>query len=351
MTFSKQSTIVVSLSIIATSWLAVFFLARSETDVARQAEDSPFAVRDEAPEVGSMAEVVASVRVSGPSIEDLFYKRFDGRDFSVGNVLERYAAYTRYFITYRSGELTISGIMNVPAGKGPFPVLILNHGYIDPAVYTNGRGLRREQDYLARQGFVVIHPDYRNHAQSSSIDDGELENRLGYVEDVVNVIYAVRASSLPYFDRENVGILGHSMGGGIAQAIAVAQPGLVKAMVLYAPVSMDSRDSYFEYMEENPERAADIRERYGTPEENHPVWDALSPATYVDRIAVPMVLFQGTRDESVPKEWSDRTAELLKAEGKSIDYVVYDREAHEFGPYWTDFMRRTTEFFRQHLAS
>jgi hypothetical protein len=28
--------------------------------------------------------------------------------------------------------------------------VILNHGYIDPAIYTNGRGLKREQDYLAR---------------------------------------------------------------------------------------------------------------------------------------------------------------------------------------------------------
>lgn len=351
MAFPKQSVIVISLSIIATSWFAVFFRAQSDMEFSRQIEAIPRTIRDETPERSGAAEVVASARVSGPSIENLFDRRFDGRDLTTGNVLERYAAYTRYHITYRSGELMISGIMNVPTGKGPFPVLVLNHGYIDPTVYTSGRGLRREQDYLARQGFVVIHPDYRNHAQSSRIDDGELEKRLGYVEDVINAVYAVRTSSLPYFDKERIGMLGHSMGGGVAATIAVAQPGLVKAMALYAPVSMDYRDSYFEYMEENPERSADIRERYGTPGENHPVWDALSPATYVDRIAVPMILFQGTRDESVPKEWSDRTAELLKAEGKSIDYVLYDREAHEFGPYWADFMRRTTEFFRQHLAS
>jgi dipeptidyl aminopeptidase/acylaminoacyl peptidase len=285
----------------------------------------------------------------GPSIEQLFDKPFDGRDFSVGNVLERHATYTRYFITYRSGELSISGIMNVPSGDGPFPVLILNHGYIDPAVYTNGRGLRREQDYLARQGFVVIHPDYRNHAQSSRVDKGELENRLGYVEDVINAVVAVRASSLPYFDKENIGMLGHSMGGGVAQTIAVVWPDLVKAIALYAPVSMDYRDSYFKYMAGNPERAALIRDRYGPPEDGGPIWDALSPATYADRIAVPMILFQGTRDESVPKEWSDETAELLLSMGKSVDYVVYDGEAHEFGPQWTDFMERTVEFFRSHL--
>ncbi|TXH06966.1 MAG: alpha/beta fold hydrolase [Candidatus Moraniibacteriota bacterium] len=287
---------------------------------------------------------------TGPSIEALAKHEFDGRDFAVGEALDRQSAYTRFSITYRSGALTISGIMNVPAGDGPFPVLILNHGYIDPAIYTNGRGLRREQDYLARQGFVVIHPDYRNHAQSSRVDDGELENRLGYVEDVINAVYAVRAAGLPYVDGGRIGMLGHSMGGGIAQTVAVAKPDLVRAIALYAPVSMDYRDSYFKYMAQDGERARRIVERYGPPEAGSPVWDAISPRTYVDRIAVPMILFQGTRDDSVPAEWSDRTAALLRERGKPIEYVVYPGEGHEFGPRWDDFMSRTADFFREHLA-
>ncbi len=348
MIFSARPIIVIAV-VVATVGLVAFFLMRPES--APGVAVLPERAGDTSSDPAEAPNPNAVVSPTWPSIEELVDKNFDGRDLSVGQILERHDAYTRYYITYRSGELSISGIMNVPSGAGPFPVLILNHGYIDPAIYTNGRGLRREQDYLARQGFVVIHPDYRNHAQSSRVDDGELENRLGYVEDVINAVYAVRASSLPYFDKENIGMLGHSMGGGIAQTIAVAKPDLVDAIALYAPISMDYRDSYFKYMARNPERAERIRERYGTPEENGPVWDALSPATYVERISVPMILFQGTRDESVPKEWSDRTAELMKTEGKALDYVVYDGEAHEFGPRWTDFMRQTTEFFRRHLAS
>ena len=98
------------------------------------------------------------------SIPTMMQKEYDGRDFTVGKVLADNEIYTRYFITYKSGSLTISGIMNKPKGNGPFPMLILNHGYIDPAVYTNGRGLRREQDYLARRGYIVIHPDYIKHS-------------------------------------------------------------------------------------------------------------------------------------------------------------------------------------------
>lgn len=340
--------LVAILTVVAIVGMMVSVFARPKSEPVTVNRES---VDGTGPASDKVSETSPAAFSSGPSIEKLAAKDFDGRDFSVGQILERHDEYTRHFITYRSGPLTISGIMNVPDGDGPFPVLILNHGYIDPAVYPNGRGLRREQDYLARQGFVVIHPDYRNHAQSSRVDNGELDDRLGYVEDVINAVYAVRASSLPYFDKERIGMLGHSMGGGIAQTIAVARPDLVKAIALYAPVSMDYRDSYFRYMADDQERAEGIRRRYGSPEENPSLWDALSPAVYVNRIRAPMILFHGTRDESVPKEWSDRTVALLEAEGKPIEYVIYEGEAHEFGPYWTDFMRRTTEFFREHLDS
>lgn len=283
-----------------------------------------------------------------PSIDVLMEREPDGGALALGTVQERNPAYTRYFMTYRSGELSISGIMNVPTGDGPFPVLILNHGYIDPAVYTNGRGLRREQDYLARQGFVVIHPDYRNHAQSDRVDDGELENRLGYAEDVINLVAAVRASDLPFLDPDRIGMLGHSMGGGIAQTIAVAKPDLVSAIVLYAPVSMDYRDSYERYMRGSG-RAERIASRYGSPSDNPSFWDGMSPAVYADRISVPILLFQGTEDESVSKEWSDRTAVLLESKGKTFEYVVYPGEGHEFGPEWEDFISRSARFFRDRL--
>jgi|GEM_PF-306239 len=288
-------------------------------------------------------------KTTTPILSDLFTQEFDGREFTVEQTLEKNSAYTRYFVTYKSGELTISGIMNVPTGDGPFPLLILNHGYIDTSIYTNGRGLKREQDYLARQGFVVIHPDYRNHAQSSRIDEGEIENRIGYVKDVINLVYAVRASDLPYIDKTRIGMMGHSMGGGIAQSVAVAQPNLVKAMVLYAPISMDYRDSYYHYMADNKARAESVASRYGLPEDNPEFWSGISPETYADRVNVPILLFQGTRDESVLKAWSDKTNALLKEKGKAVEYIVYEGEGHEFGPKWNDFMQKTTTFFRKHL--
>ena len=37
-------------------------------------------------------------------------------------------------------------------GAGPFPAVVLNHGYIEPSIYVTGQGMAREQDWLARAG-------------------------------------------------------------------------------------------------------------------------------------------------------------------------------------------------------
>jgi len=100
------------------------------------------------------------------SIPHFSQMRLEGKDLTLESVLDENAAYTRYAISYKSNGLTISGIMNIPKGEGPFPLLILNHGYIDRTVYVRGRGLKREQDYLAREGFAVLHTYYRGHADS-----------------------------------------------------------------------------------------------------------------------------------------------------------------------------------------
>jgi dipeptidyl aminopeptidase/acylaminoacyl peptidase len=283
------------------------------------------------------------------SIPSLANKEFDGRDLAYHQVLDDNLAYIRYHITYKSGALTISGIMNVPKGVGPFPVLILNHGYIDPAVYTNGRGLRREQDYLARRGFIVIHPDYRNHAQSDKDPDADVKFRLGYVEDVINVVFAVRESEYSFFDKEKIGMLGHSMGGGVTQNILAAQPNLVDAAVLFAPVSGDNYDNFNRWTKTRPETAEKIIELYGTPEDNPDFWHDISMVNFLDRIQTPIMLHHGTADESVPLDWSDRMNRLLTEKGKDIIYYTYDGQPHEFTTSWALVMQRTTQFFQQHL--
>jgi len=283
------------------------------------------------------------------SLPALIQKQFDGRDLKLGQVLAANESYTRYYITYQSGELKISGIMNVPKGDGPFPVLILNHGHIDPAIYTNGRGLKREQDYLARRGYVVIHPDYRNHADSDKDSSQHLSLRLGYTEDVINAVYAVRESGFTFFDKENIGMLGHSMGGGITINVLVSQPDLVKAAVLFAPVSADYKDNFEKWTRSRRQESEDIIAAYGEPEANPDFWFNVSPINFLNNVKTPILLHHGTADESVPLAWSEKLNNALTQAGKAITFYVYPAEPHEFINAWPQVMRRTAEFFDQYL--
>lgn len=276
-------------------------------------------------------------------------QEFTGSDFTVGQKLAENDAYTRYYITYKSGDLKISGIMNVPKGTGPFPLLLLNHGYIDTSIYTNGRGLKREQDYLAREGYVVIHSDYRGHAESDDAPNTDQQFRLGYGEDVINAIHAVKAANLPYIDTEKIGMLGHSMGGGVAWRIAVTQPDLVDAYVQFAPVSADERDNFEKWVSRRSEVANEILAKHGAPEKNPAFWDNISPLSFFKNIKAPVLIHHGTADESVPVEWSNIVAKALQEAGKDITYYTYPSEPHEFTNAWPLVMRRTTEFFNTHV--
>jgi len=294
------------------------------------------------------------------SLQAIAEKEFDGRDLRRVKVLDDNRHYTRYQISYKSGSLVISGIMNVPKGSGPFPVMILNHGYINPRYYTLGRGLKREQDYLAKNGYVVIHPDYRNHAFSDKDPWNNINMRMGYLEDVINAVYAVRSSSYDFVDKENIGMLGHSLGGGICLNVMVARPDLVKAHVLFAPISADAVKNFDRWIARGRPDVAEaivmkfgapeeIREKFGSPRTNPEFWAGLSARNYLERINCPVMVHHGTADKSVPIEWSRELEEDFRKAGKELMYHEYEGEPHEFIGAWPTVMRRTVEFLDKHL--
>ena len=285
-------------------------------------------------------------------MQALIEREYDGRDLKVGRLLDDAGAYRRYLITYRSEKLRVSGVMNVPKGKGPFPVVVLAHGYIDPDVYQAGQGLRREQDYLARQGYVVLHTDYRGHATSDDDSSVDYELRLPYAVDVVNAVLAVKSSGLDYVDGNRVGLLGRSMGGNVVLNALVAKPGLVDAAVLYASTSSLAADNWKQFYDDAGDRASvnrRIERTYGLPEDNPAFWRAASPRGYFDRVTEPVQLHHGTADDTCPPRWADATLEALRASGKQAQLYRYRGEGHAFYAQWQRSIERTESFFDEHL--
>lgn len=274
---------------------------------------------------------------------------FDGRDLRIGKVRARTSAYTRYSVSYQSGDLRITGIMNVPRGKGPFPVVVLAHGYIDPDVYWSGQGFRREQDTLARQGYVAFHVDYRNHAGSDDDPANETSLRIGYAMDVINAALAIRASGLPYVDPDRIALLGRSMGGSVAFNAAVIRPGIFDAIITYATTSTNAIDNFNRWQRFDPQRAAAIIRRFGDPKTSPQRWAEASSVNYFDRITEPILMIHGTEDESCPIDWARTTKKALDAAGASARLIEIPGGRHYLLDQWTGSMRQVLRFLQDHL--
>ena len=213
------------------------------------------------------------------SIADLIATRYEGGNLRLGRERGSTSAYRQFFATYESNGLTISGRMNIPRGKGPFPAVVLAHGYVDPAVYTNGETMLRERDYLARRGYVTLHIDYRNHAQSDKDPRNDANLRAGYTVDAINAGLALKKAQV--VDPDRVALIGRSMGGGVVYNALVVRPGLFRAAVAYAPVSSDSVDNFNKWVRRDASRSGAARAvigRLGTPEAKPAAWAATSPA-------------------------------------------------------------------------
>lgn len=284
----------------------------------------------------------ADLAVRRPSLARYFDRLPDSSPVRLGPVRERTSAYTSYDVTYGVDGLRITGVLNVPRVPGPFPAVVLAHGWIDRAVYEQGQGMTRERGYLAEQGYVALHVDFRNHAGSD--DDAALERELylGYAVDTLGAVAALRSSGLPVSD--DVSLMGRSMGGSVVlQALEMA-PGFVNGGVVYSGQSSLEADNYRQWAGDGSGFAAEFVRRHGTPAQNPAAWRAMSTRPYAGRITEPVLMIHGTRDEQCPPRWASATRSALARAGVDVRLRWYEDEHHAFGPRFSDSMRDITSY-------
>jgi dipeptidyl aminopeptidase/acylaminoacyl peptidase len=299
--------------------------------------------------------------VAGLTIEDLRTRSYGGGTIETVRTMDSNAAYTRYLIAYPSDGLRITGVMAVPKGSAPeggFPVIVLNHGYINPAVYKTGTRYVAYVDYYAQHGYLVLNPDYRNHDGS---DQGPNPFRIGYAIDVLNLLAEIK--TLPQANPERVGMIGHSMGGNVTQRVLVVTD-TVKAAVLYASTSGREGERWRSFTAgdggtPDPTRTPRPGERdfgglFGgldIPRASLPqVYARISPASYYQDITTPISIHHGDADQTVPPQLSVRLRDDLLALGKEVEYFTYPGQPHSFvGNGFNLLMQRTTAFFDRYL--
>lgn len=283
-------------------------------------------------------------------IENLRRKEMNGRNLRIERLLAENDNYKKFLIYYNSGPLTISGTMNVPKGEAPltgFPVLILNHGLISPKIYFPGRGSRREQDFFARNGYITIHSDYRGLGYSSPNPNQHHDFYQSYTEDVINLVDAVKRANPQLFDSKRIGMWGHSMGGGIAARVMALRSDL-RAYVLFAPISAETEDNFYELPRSEIKWLA---EKYGTGEISSALYKKMSPLTYFSDVEAPVQLHHGTQDKDVPISFSYKMFTALKNNNKKVELYTYGGEGHEFADAWQLAASRALNFFDKYIKS
>jgi len=116
----------------------------------------------------------------------------------------------------------LTGKITLPQEEGIYPLLILVHGS-GPNNMNETVGLNEPfKDiayYLADKGIAVLRYDKRTYTYQSSI--GNLEEFTVYEETIEDADQAVKyAVSLDYIDKDNIFVMGHSLGAYLMPRIA-----------------------------------------------------------------------------------------------------------------------------------
>ena len=290
------------------------------------------------------------------NVEWMRQQSYPGSDLTIERELAAGPNYRQYVASYQSDGNTNFGLLAIPTGEKPatgWPAIVFNHGYIPPEIYSTTDSYSSHVRSLARSGYVVFKPDYRGHDNS----EGEPRGGYGapaYTIDVLNAVTAVK--SLPEVDDNRLGMFGHSMGGHITLRSMVTTDD-IKAGVIWAGVVASYPDLLNNWRRpipaSIPPQATRWRETFveehGTPEENPEFWASISPIAYVDDISGPLQLHHGTNDADVPLEFSDSLDKAMQDAGKTVEYYVYNGDNHNLLNNWGTVMRRTIEFFDQHV--
>jgi carboxymethylenebutenolidase len=224
--------------------------------------------------------------------------------------------------SYRAADLEIPCFLCTPAGKGPFPLVIVLHG--SDGFKPNHAQVARQ---LARQGLAALAPTWFGGDSPRSHWD-EL-----HPADISAGLFWAR--SLPAVDTNRLGLIGFSRGGGLA-LIMGALMAQARAIV-----------NYFGLTAWNG----------GLQEFPHLPLNAADPYDFVGRISCPVLSFHGAADTVVSAEDTRNLDAACRKYGVRHNYVIYPNVDHSF--IWPgdshrqhaheDSWEKTIAFFKEHL--
>lgn len=254
-------------------------------------------------------------------------------------------------VSFTVDQLKQFALVLTPAGATPatgWPVLIFNHGHHpSPPDYGRVNGVTdRPGNYyrqvpiaFARQGFLVVVPDFRGHNDSQGLEftHGLLE-AYWYTRDSIATFKAL--PSLPAADTSNVFMWGHSMGGEVTLRALLALGSSIQGASIWSASSGSAWEKAMHFSlginatedELHTEKPAIIQLQNDIDELPF-AFDPESgnPVNYLSELQVPLSVHHSIGDiKSTPFSNSVALVTRLYLAGKPYRFFSYAGDEHLF---------------------
>ena len=170
---------------------------------------------------------------------------------------------------------------------------------------------------LAQQGYVVFTLDNRGTDNRGFEFESCTHRRLGEIEMADQMEGVKFLQSLPYVDKDRMGVEGWSFGGFMTITMKLAHPEVFKVGCAGGPV-IDWK--WYEIM---------YGERYmDTPQENPEGYEATSLLNKAKNLQGRLLVIQGAEDNTVVPQHSTEFIERCINNYRQVDYFVYPHHEH-----------------------
>ncbi|GMV79825.1 MAG: hypothetical protein AMXMBFR7_10090 [Planctomycetota bacterium] len=247
---------------------------------------------------------------------------------------------------YASSERPLNTLfMDVlaPAHGGPWPALLLFHGWHQNLLHTRGRARA-----FAQRGFCVLNLNLRGRGGTAGSPDAN-----GWeLRDAVDALYAAR-HSFPQLCSDGLPprAFGASGGGGNVYALLGKCPDLLAAAVVWCGISDYAR--WFAWNERGNYR--DEMEHWiaPNPRDHAEAYQSRAGLTVAPNRSCPLQVYHGTADDCVPVEHARVYAELQKSLGGHGDDPLPPFEFKELPKVGHDipetpYLEQAAEFLHAH---
>jgi dipeptidyl aminopeptidase/acylaminoacyl peptidase len=260
----------------------------------------------------------------------------------------------RDFVRFDARDgLSIPLHVTKPAGKGPWPMVVLVHG--GPWVRGGSWQWTAESQFLASRGYLVIEPEYRGSRGYGSRhwQAGWKQLGLKMQDDLADAArWAINAKLA---DPQRVCIAGAGYGGYAALMGLARDPQLYRCGVAWAAVT----DLELMFEQRWRSEMPDDWRLYGMStlvgDRSQDAWQlaATSPMKQADRIRRPLLLAFGGDDKRVPIEHGSKFRDAVKKVNDLVEWIEYANEGHGFSKPENryDFYGRMEKFLDTHLQA